>query len=98
MQSDTTVVSIVAAFLKSIYYNRYTWPKTLHWKLNKVIPFGMYKYNFEAINLALNRRIIKPEMECDHLHNHDQSDALDLGKRLLGYVYFKNFYVWSWLP
>ena len=53
----------------------------------------MYKCNFEAINLALNRRIIKPEMECDHLHNHDQSDALDLGKSLLGYVYFKNFYV-----
>ena len=32
-------------------------------------------------------------MECDHLNNHDQSDALDSGKSLLGYVYFKNFYV-----
>ena len=48
---DTTVASIVAVFFNSCsYYNSYTWTKALHWQLNKVILYGMYNCNFEAIN------------------------------------------------
>ena len=55
MQSDTTVVFIAAVFFKkkNNYYNSSTWPKKLHWELNKVIPSGMYNSSFEAKNLSL---------------------------------------------
>ena len=51
MQSDITVVSKVAVFFKKAAIIIATLgQKTLHWQLNKVIPFGMYNCNFEAIN------------------------------------------------
>ena len=51
MRSDDTVVSVAAVFFNSCsYYNSYTWSKTLHWQLNKVILSGMYNCNFEAMN------------------------------------------------
>ena len=51
MQLDTTFVSIDADFFKKFsYYNSYTWAKTLHWQLSKVILLAMYNSNFEAIN------------------------------------------------
>ena len=50
MQSDTTVVSIVAVFFKKVAIIIATHDqKTLHWQLSKVILFGMYNCNFEAI-------------------------------------------------
>ena len=51
MQSDTTVVSIVAVFFKkaAIVIDTHD-QKTLQWQLSKFILSGMYNYNFEAIN------------------------------------------------
>ena len=58
MQSDTTVVSIVApiSFLKSSYHNSYTWTKKNTLALSKVITFRMCSCNFEAIKYVLNKR------------------------------------------
>ena len=51
MQPDITVVSIAAVFFKkTIIIKAILCQKTLHWQRSKVIPFGMYKCNFEAIN------------------------------------------------
>ena len=56
MKLDITVVSKAVVFFSkkktNSYYNSYTWPKTLHWYLSKVIPFGAYNCNFEAINYS----------------------------------------------
>ena len=55
MQSDTTLVSIAADFfLKKAAISIATHgQKILHWQLSKVILFGMYDCNFEAIKLGL---------------------------------------------
>ena len=51
MESDATAVSIAAVFFyKSSYYNSYTWSKTSHLQLSKVILSGIYNRNLEAIN------------------------------------------------
>ena len=52
MQPDTTIVSIAAVFFlkKTQLLLAILGQKTLHWQLNKVILYGMYNYNFEAIN------------------------------------------------
>ena len=51
MQSDTTVVSITAVFLKKeaiiIAMNG---QKTLHWQVSKVILLSICNYNFEAVD------------------------------------------------
>ena len=50
MQSDTTVVSIAAVFLKAAAIIAATHDqKTLHWQLRKVILSGIYNCSFEAI-------------------------------------------------
>ena len=47
MQSNTTVVSIVAVFFKKAVIIIATHGhKTLHWQLNKVLLSGMYNCNF----------------------------------------------------
>ena len=64
MQSDTTVVSLVAVFFKKAAIIIATHgQKTLHWQLSKVILSSMHDCNFEAINQALNKRTKKLEME-----------------------------------
>ena len=51
MQSDTTFVSIAAAFFKKvIIVLAIHGQKTLHWQLSKVILSGIYNCNFKAIN------------------------------------------------
>ena len=51
MQSDTTVDSIAAVFLKkAVVIIATQGQKILHWQLSKVILPGMYNCNFEAIN------------------------------------------------
>ena len=51
MQSDTTVVSIAAAFFKKAAIIIATnGQKTLHSQLSKLILSDMYNCNFEAIN------------------------------------------------
>ena len=52
MQSDTTVVSIAAVFLKkAAAIKAIHGQKTLHWQLSKVLVLsGMYNCNFEARN------------------------------------------------
>ena len=49
MQSDTTVVSIAAAFFKKAAIV-IDCQKTLHWQLSKVILSGIHNCYFEAIN------------------------------------------------
>ena len=61
MQSDTTIVSIAAAFFKkAATIIAIHGQKTLHWQLSKVILSGTYNCNFEAINY---KRMNKLEME-----------------------------------
>ena len=51
MQSDTTLVSIAAVFLKkAAIIIAIHGEKALHWQLNKVILSGKYNCNFEATN------------------------------------------------
>ena len=50
MQSDTTIVSIAAVFVKKAAIIKATHgQKTLHWQLSKVILSDIYNGSFEAI-------------------------------------------------
>ena len=61
-------------FLKSSYYNSYTWPKTVHLQLSEVIFSDMYNCNFEIINQENEK--IRNGIWIIHLHNHLLSDTL----------------------
>ena len=51
MQSDTTVVSVATVFLIAAAIIIATkGQKKLHWQLRKVIPSGVYNFNFKTIN------------------------------------------------
>ena len=65
--------------------------KTLHCQLSKVILYGMYNCNFEAINQVLNTRMkkIRNGTWTIHLHNHPLYDILYQIQERVSYVKFR---------
>ena len=72
--------------------------KTLHWQLSRVIPSGMYNFNFGGICLKKEKEKVRNGIWVIYLHNHCLSDALDKIYERTYVTFALRTFVCLWLP